>query len=112
MKQYVNPEQGKSKDLQSALDVVCTFKSNYKYLIKEVKFSLKIRPLSVSRDCEWRQPGDRMDTQKWLIQIVATETQTACLKKIPVKIDQEKPCNMVCFFFPFATQNFMKGIQD
>lgn len=65
MKQYFNPEQDKSKDIQSALDVVCTFISYYKYLIKEVKFRVKFRSLSVSTDCEWRQPGDRMDTQKW-----------------------------------------------
>lgn len=44
MKQYFNPEQDKSKDLQSALDVVCTFISNYRYLIKEVKFSGNLDP--------------------------------------------------------------------
>lgn len=52
MKQYFISEQDKSKDIQSALDVVCTFISNYKYLIKEVKFSVKFRLPSVSSDCE------------------------------------------------------------
>lgn len=65
MKQYFNPKQDKSNDLQSSLDVVCTFIRNYKYLIKEITFSVKFRPLNVSSGSEWRQPGDRMDTQKW-----------------------------------------------
>lgn len=74
MKQYFNSEQDKSKNLQYALDVICTFISNYKYLIQEVKFSVKFRPLSVSTDHEWRHPGDRMDIQEWWVQTVTTET--------------------------------------
>lgn len=57
--------QFQSKNLQYAFDVVCTFINNYKYLIKEVKFSVKFRLLSVSSDHEWGHLGDRMDTQKW-----------------------------------------------